>query len=307
MQAAPELSPAMAIRAPRTTARRVRPGKRIRRWLAARGIAVVARVLPTLYVAYMWLVRVTSRHDDVLLTPLLLDAVERHDRAIAALWHEEVFSVAYNYRHLHGHTLASVSDFGALITAMLRRCNFVVFRGGSGSSSRRRDVLATMIAHMQRTPRVIYGLTVDGSQGPVYRMKPGCVAIARACRAPIVLVRTCYRRAFTLPTWDRAQIPTPFTRRVTLAVGPYWIPPDADDDACEAFRLHLERELLELTSRAHARLGTSRERWRHFPADWTSQWRPGQLGSAFGAHDLNADDPPPWAHRQARTPAATAR
>ena len=32
-------------------------------------------MLPTLYVAYMWLVRVTSRHDDVLLTPLLLETI----------------------------------------------------------------------------------------------------------------------------------------------------------------------------------------------------------------------------------------
>jgi lysophospholipid acyltransferase (LPLAT)-like uncharacterized protein len=306
MQPALEQSPPIAVGMPRAAVRHVRVGKRLRRWLAARSIAFAARVLPTLYMAYMWLVRVTSRHDDVLLTPLLRGAVERHDRAIAALWHQEVFSVAYNYRHLHGHTLASVSDFGAVITGMLRRCNFVVFRGGSGSSSRRRNVLATMIAHMRRTPRVIYGLTVDGSQGPVYRVKPGCVAIARACRAPIVLVRTCYRRAFALPTWDRAQIPIPFTRRVTLATGPYWIAPDADEGACEAFRLHLERELLELTSRAHAHLGTPRARWRNFPAAWTSEWAPDQLGSAFGAHDLDADHPPPWAHRRASAPAAAA-
>jgi hypothetical protein len=283
--------------------RRVRLGKRVRRWLAARSIALAARVLPALYMAYMWLVRVTSRHDDVLLTPLLLDAVERHDRAIAALWHQEVFTVAYNYRHLRGHTLASVSDFGAVITAMLRRCNFVVFRGGSGSSSRRRDVLPTLIAHMGRTPRVIYGLTVDGSQGPVHRVKPGCVAIARACRAPIVLVRTCYRRAFTLRTWDRAQIPTPFTRRVTLAAGPYWIAPDADEDACEAFRLHLERELLELTSRAYTRLRTPRVHWWGFPRGWTSRWAPDQLGSPFGPHDLDGEHPPGWAHQRGSIPA----
>ena len=81
---------------------------------------------------------------------------------------------------------------------MLRLCNFVVFRGGSGSKSRRRDVLGDLIEHMETTPRVIYGLTVDGSQGPVYRMKLGAVAIARACRCPIVLVRTHYTRGLTM-------------------------------------------------------------------------------------------------------------
>ncbi len=295
MQAAPNRSSSSALSSP-PRVRRVRVGKRIRRWLAARSIAIAALVLPWLYVAYMWLVRVTSRHDDALLAPLLLGAVERHDRAVAALWHQEVFSVAYNYRKLRGHTLASVSDFGAVITAMLRRCNFIVFRGGSGSSSRHRDVLTTLITHMRRTPRVIYGLTVDGSNGPVYRVKPGCVAIARACRAPVVLVRTCYRRAVALPTWDRAQVPLPFTRRVTLATGPYWIAPDADDQACETFRLHLERELLDLTNRAYARLGMPCGEARGFPPGWTPRWAAGQLGAALGAHDLDPEHPPAWAH-----------
>src|SRR5205085_5776517 len=61
--------------------------------------------------------------------------------------------------------------------------SFTVFRGGSGSKSRRTSVLRELIEHMNSSPQVIYGLTVDGSRGPVHRVKPGCVAIARACRA----------------------------------------------------------------------------------------------------------------------------
>lgn len=279
-------------------AKRKRLGKRLRRWLAARAIAVATLVLPRLYLAYMTLVRLTSREDGRRLDEVLFDAVDRHDRAVAALWHEEVFTVAYNYRHFHGHTLASVSDFGEVISEMLRLCNFVVFRGGSGSKSRRRDVLGDLIEHMETTPRVIYGLTVDGSQGPVYRMKPGAVTIARACRAPIVLVRTHYARGMTLDTWDRTQIPLPFNRRLTLATGPYWIAPDADDAAAEAFRAHLEGELLELTARVAEELDGDRGPHRGFPDGWTPRWQPGQLGIPYGPHDLRPDDPPPWAHRR---------
>jgi lysophospholipid acyltransferase (LPLAT)-like uncharacterized protein len=278
-------------------ARRVRLGKRMRRWLAARAIALAAVVLPRLYLAYMWLVRVTSRHDATRLDDVLFDAVDRHDRAVAVLWHQEVFSVAYNYRHFHGHTLASVSDFGEVISEMLRLCNFVVFRGGSGSKSRRRDVLGDLIRHMQTTPRVIYGLTVDGSQGPVYRIKPGCVAIARACRAPIVLVRTQYRRGLALATWDRTQIPLPFNHRVTLASGPYWIAPDADADTCEAFRRYLENELLELTARVATMIDDDRGPYWGFPPGWEVRWPEDRIGVPYGPHDLDADNPPPWAHR----------
>jgi hypothetical protein len=273
--------------------------KRIRRWLSARSIALATLVLPRLYMAYMALVRITSREDGRSLDAVLFDAVNRHDRAVAALWHEEVFTVAYNYRHFHGHTLASVSDFGEVISEMLRLCNFVVFRGGSGSKSRRRDVLGDLIEHMETTPRVIYGLTVDGSQGPVYRMKPGAVAIARACRAPIVLVRTHYTRGLTMNTWDRTQIPLPFTRRLTLASGPYWIAPDADEAACEAFRAHLENELRELTARVAVALEDDHGPYRSFPPGWTPRWAPGRLGTPYGPHDLDPENPPAWAHRKA--------
>ena len=255
-------------------------------------------MLPRLYMAYMWLVDVTSRHED-LLTPMILDAVDRHDRVVNLLWHQEVFTVAYNYRHYHGHTLASISDFGQVITRMLQLCNFTVIRGGSGSRSRHRAVLPTLIEHMRTHRRVMYGLTVDGSQGPVYRMKPGGPAIARACQAPVLAVRTWYKRAITLPTWDRTQIPLPFNRRVTLSSGPYWIAPDADQTALDAFRAHLENELLELTERAYVHAGVSRgagQRWG-FPDGWTPRWAPGQFGSKHGPYDLDPANPPPWAHR----------
>ena len=280
--------------------------KRLRRWLAAGGVRLAALFLPRLYVAYMWLVEVTSRKNDALLGELLLGSLERHDRAVAVLWHQEVFSVAYNYRRFHGHTLASVSDFGQVISRMLELCNFTVFRGGSGSKSRRTSVLRELIEHMQRSPRVIYGITVDGSRGPVHRVKLGCVAIARACRAPIVIVRTCYRRGITIPSWDRTQIPLPFNRKVTLAAGPYWIPPDADEETVEAFRLHIENELLELTYRSFLAIG-SRSRAKSlwgFPPGWRPRWPFHRLGTRFGPFDLDLDRPPPWAHCVATGPDA---
>jgi hypothetical protein len=276
--------------------RKARWQTRLRRWLAGYAMASLVFLLPRLYMAYMWLVEVTSRHDDETLTRLIVGAVERHDRVIALLWHQEVFSVAYNYRKLYGHTLASVSDFGDIITEMLRRCNFVILRGGSGSKSRKRHVLPTLIEHMETNHRVMYGLTVDGSRGPVHKLKPGGPMIARACRAPVLCVRTRYRRGITLPTWDRAQIPLPFNRRITLASGPYWIAPDADAAALETFREHLEGELLELTDRVYAELGTGRARHFGFPRNWKSRWVDDHLGVAQGPYDLDPNRPPPWAH-----------
>ncbi len=77
---------------------------------------------------------------------------------------------------------------------------------------------------MQTTPGVIYGLTVDGSKGPAYRMKMGGVLIARECGGPLALVRTWYKRSIRLKTWDRMAVPLPFNVIKYYLRGPYFVP-----------------------------------------------------------------------------------
>ena len=137
-------------------------------------------------------------------------------------------TVAWGYAYLgfRPHTLASLSNDGAVITRLLERCGFVVFRGGSSDrdSRRRSDVTRELTEHMNTTDGVIYGLTVDGSKGPAYRLKRGGIIVARDCGRPIVLVRTWYRRCLRLDTWDRTAIPLPFNRIHYYMEGPYFPP-----------------------------------------------------------------------------------
>lgn len=207
-------------------------------------------VLPEIYLLYMRFVWWTSRVEDEL--ELLQEVRRRHDGAVCLLWHEEVFSVAWSYRRLHGHTLASLGDAGEAITRLLQRCNYTVFRGGSAhrvrSKRRRPEVVNDMIEHMKTTPMVLYGLTVDGSQGPRYRLKRGAVVIARECGKPLCVVKTWAKRNIRLPTWDRMAIPLPFNHIRQTCRGPFFVPEDAQDpEKLEAFRRRMERELAELT------------------------------------------------------------
>ena len=240
--------------------RRVR--RRIRSALVRPLFWLALHTLPALYVAYMRFVWATSRVSDHGLLELI-EVSRRHNGAVALLWHEEVFSVAFAYPYLgiRGHTLASISDIGHLITKALERCGYVVFRGGSSSkrSRRRSEILLNMIEHMRTCDRVTYGLTVDGSSGPAYRMKSGGIVIARACDKPIVLVRTWYKRAIRLPTWDRTAIPLPFNVIRTYMRGPYRAPKDADDpEMFERFRRALEDDLVDLAAHSYADMGHER-------------------------------------------------
>jgi lysophospholipid acyltransferase (LPLAT)-like uncharacterized protein len=223
--------------------RRIR--HRLRSLLARPLLAIALFVVPRLYLGYMWLVWRTSRVEDAGFSRI--EDVRREGNGfVAILWHEEVFSVAWAYRHLHGHTLASVGDAGEIITRMLELCNFVVFRGGSSmrASRRREHVLADMIEHMKETDDVAYGITVDGSKGPLHEVKHGALVIARECGKPLVVVRTWAKRNLHLPTWDRMAIPLPFNHIRQFMRGPFYVPPGPEDGAAfEAFRAEMEREL----------------------------------------------------------------
>ena len=143
----------------------------------------------------------------------------KYGRAVFALWHQEVFFVAYAFGKAHPDTLASQGDSGAIITRMLELSGYRVFRGGSSSGHQRRSVgiVDEIVEHMRRTPGVIYGITTDGSKGPVYRMKRGAVQIAVETGAPVVVYKTWCKRylpSADLGPHDRAAAVQPHHVRV---------------------------------------------------------------------------------------------
>ena len=239
--------------------------RRTKKALRRAFVAVGLYTIPYLYVAYMWFVHRTSRVET--LGPHPHRMREMLGQGIYALWHDEVFFVAYSFKDYQGHTLASEGDAGAIITRMLELCNFTVFRGGSTSKKRRRgstELVRAMIDHMKSEPGVIYGITTDGSTGPIYRMKEGAVKIAIGSGAPIGVVKTWCKRYFRLRTWDRALVPLPFNHIVHVFSGPI-VPSDfpATPEGFDAMRDRVELQLCRVS--AYARRITE---GLPLPSDW---------------------------------------
>lgn len=238
--------------AKRSLARRSR--RRLRKAVVHPLTLLGLAVIPRLYVAYMKLVWATSRVDFNGFEGLH-DITRDHDGAVALLWHEEVFTVAYGYGifSFRAHTLASPGTSGEIITRMLELCNFVVFRGSSSrkASRRRSGVVGAMVSHMRATRNVTYGITVDGPQGPPYRMKPGGILIAKQCGKPVALARTWYKRSLRLGTWDRTAIPLPFNRIKYYLAGPYHVPAGGGDEGLVAFLLQMEDALIDMAAQSY--------------------------------------------------------
>ena len=272
--------------------------RRLRNAISRQLTNLMAAAAPWIYRAYFWLVWKTSRVDDE--AEPIRRALDRHGRAVALLWHQEVISVGWGYADFSPHTLASTGNQGQIVTRVLEACGFTVFRGGSSKRrARRRNVLPIMIRHMRAQARIAYGITVDGSGGPALVFKPGGALIARSCRAPIFLARTWCKRRLELPTWDRTAVPLPFNRIVKRVIGPYWIDPDADAETFARFCRHIESELRELAHLSYREL----QGWptpdveARLPAGWRPGWEDGTLGLKFGPHDLQDATWPAWAQR----------
>lgn len=245
----------------RTTGRRIR--KELRRWAMKVGVYTV----PYLYVAYMWFVYKTSRVEELGYRPDLVRA--ERGGGVYAIWHDEVFFVAWAFGKYRADTLASAGDSGEMITRMLDLCGFNVFRGGSSGGRRRRSatVVKDMIKHMRENEGILYGITTDGSTGPVYRMKPGVVMLAVGGRSELFVEKTWCKRYFRLPTWDRSLVPLPFNHIVHAYAGPI-APPEAGDEAgFDATLRKVEHLLCRVTAFARART-----EGLPLPEDWLAKF-----------------------------------
>jgi lysophospholipid acyltransferase (LPLAT)-like uncharacterized protein len=283
---------------PKKKAKRKR--KAIRRAITSRLEAFTCILLPLIYRCYMRFVWFTSKITDNYSHPIG-SLKEKNGGIVAALWHQDVFTSPHVFRPFHAHTLANTKTLGRLVTSLLEDNNFRVFRGGHN----RQIILRDMILHMKANPKILYGITVDGSKGPARIMKRGASLIAKDCGVPIFVVRTQAKHALYMNTWDRTAIPLPFNKIETSAVGPYWIDPDCTAETFNAFCEHIQQELLNLTDYIDRKLNDGESTHtiqQDFPKDWTgSDWLENTSGRAQSEWDLQTEQTPPWSYTNRST------
>ncbi len=172
------------------------------------------------------------------------------DRCIYAIWHGRILPSMWCWRD-HGIVVVTSENFdGEWIARIIQRFGFGVARGSStrGGSRALRELLRTL----RHAPA---GFTVDGPRGPRGVVQPGVVWLARATGHPIVCLNTEAARSWTVNSWDRAQIPKPFTRVVATVSPAIRVPADADAVRLEAVRLEVEAALGEASRAGQRALG----------------------------------------------------
>jgi lysophospholipid acyltransferase (LPLAT)-like uncharacterized protein len=87
----------------------------------------------------------------------------------------------------------------------------------------------------------------------------GIIMLARESGRPIMPFAMATSRFIRLKNWDRTTINLPFGRGSLVGIEAIWVPPDADAEAMEKIRAHVETILNEATRQVYARLGRPEE------------------------------------------------
>ena len=127
---------------------------------------------------------------------------------IYAFWHDRIFAGTYFFRNRGIVVLTSQSFDGEYIARFIQRFGYGAVRGSSTRGGRR--ALVELIRTVREGLPVAF--TVDGPRGPRYEAKAGPAALAQKTGAGIVPFVVEARKYWTVNSWDRMQIPRPFTR-----------------------------------------------------------------------------------------------
>ena len=165
-------------------------------------------------------------------------------KPILAFWHGRIFPATLYFQRRGIVVITSENYDGEWIARIITRFGYGTARGSTSRGGPKalrqlvRDVNAKGAA-----------FTLDGPRGPAEVAQPGAVWLSKASGQPLVPFHFEAASSWTMKSWDRTQIPRPFTTVVMAIAEPIYVPRDADDAALEEWRQRLQQSLAECRQR----------------------------------------------------------
>ena len=191
--------------------------------------ATAAPLMRALHATYRWRVDGLHHYDAI---------VAAGQQPIMAFWHGRILPATLFFRNRGIVVMISQNFDGEWIARIIQRFGFGVARGSTSRGGAR--ALVQLRRHLAEGRPA--GFAVDGPRGPARVAQPGAVWLAGATGHPLLPFHLESSAAWTLNSWDRAQVPKPFAT-IALAVGAPIRVTGTSDEAVEGGRLALEAAL----------------------------------------------------------------
>jgi lysophospholipid acyltransferase (LPLAT)-like uncharacterized protein len=210
---------------------------------------ILLAVVPRLVWALLRIVSLTWRFEVIAepgVTPLPFGRGAGPE--IYCFWHQCVLPCAVYFRHTHATILISRSFDGELITRILNIFGFHAVRGSS-SRGAREGLLGLKHVIESGAPAIF---TADGPRGPIHQTKMGPIKLAQITGAPIGAFHLQPQHAWVMRSWDRFQVPKPFSRIVVSWAQYTRVPADLPPEQFEPMRQQLNAAIERARLRALA-------------------------------------------------------
>jgi hypothetical protein len=180
------------------------------------------------------------------------EAIEKAGKVpIYAFWHNRIFLGTYFFRQRGIVVMTSQSFDGEYIARFIQRFGYGAARGSSTRGGM--TALVEMIRLMREG--LPMGFTVDGPKGPKYAAKMGAILLAKKTGNPIMPFSIAAEKFWEAKSWDKLQIPKPFSPALVTIATPIYVPEKADETVLNAKLAELQSVLDKLTERG--------EQWRN--------------------------------------------
>lgn len=161
-------------------------------------------------------------------------------------WHDEIFSILPWRAGWPLAAIVSRSRDGDYMAGLL---NGLGLRTVRGSSSRGGAAALLQAAAALNEDKLSTYVALDGPRGPRHEAKDGVFFLAYHTKSLLVPMRAFNARAWRAKSWDRFQVPRPFSRTLTVFGKPYaYEAPNLEKASLDAEREKLAAKMQELES-----------------------------------------------------------
>lgn len=132
---------------------------------------------------------------------------------VYVLWHGELVMMPWLYKNtilskMPLAVIVSQHKDGEVLAKIMQKLDIVPLRGSSTRGGM--QALRGAIRFVRKSGNV--AITPDGPRGPRHSVADGAVAIAQACKVPIVCINSQASSFWQLKSWDKMFIPKPFSK-----------------------------------------------------------------------------------------------
>ncbi len=161
---------------------------------------------------------------------------------IMTFWHNRIFTATHYFKGRGIVVITSQSFDGEYIARFIQRFGYGAVRGSST-----RGGVGALVEMIRLSKKGLpMGFSIDGPKGPKYIAKSGACLLAKKTGNPVLPFSVETEKYWEVKSWDRMQIPKPFSRAKVLVSEPIYIEKSADETEIENKRLLLQEKLDEL-------------------------------------------------------------